>query len=86
MSEDTPVVRPSFMDRLLKVVERGGNALPHPASLFAILSLAVIALSGVAAQFDLSVIHPSTGELVSTVNLLPVAGGRLAWQVRALRT
>ncbi len=74
MSENPPAVRISLMDRFLKVVERGGNALPHPASLFAILSLAVIVLSGIAAQFDLSVTHPTTGEVVTTVNLLSVPG------------
>ena len=30
--------------------------------------------AGAAAHFDLSVIHPTTGELVATVNLLSVAG------------
>jgi aminobenzoyl-glutamate transport protein len=29
----------SLIDRFLNIVERGGNALPHPASLFAIFAL-----------------------------------------------
>jgi aminobenzoyl-glutamate transport protein len=74
VSEEKPAARPSLMDRFLKVIERGGNALPHPASLFAILALAVIVMSGVASKFDMSVVHPSTGELVAPVNLLSVAG------------
>ena len=70
----TPVANKTAIDRFLSIVERGGNALPHPATLFAILALVVIVLSGIASQFDLSVAHPSTGELVRPVNLLSIEG------------
>ena len=33
--------RKSAIDRFLNIVEKGGNALPHPATLFAILALLV---------------------------------------------
>ena len=66
--------RKSVLDRFLDVVERGGNALPHPATLFAILALLVILLSWVAAQLGLSVQHPSTGATVTPVNLLSLEG------------
>lgn len=36
------------MDRFLDTVERAGNALPHPATLFALLALIVIVASFVA--------------------------------------
>ncbi|MDQ3495410.1 MAG: AbgT family transporter [Pseudomonadota bacterium] len=62
------------MDRFLTVVERGGNALPHPATLFAILALLVVVLSWVAAQFAMSVQHPTTGETITPVNLMSVDG------------
>ena len=65
---------PNLIDRFLRVVERGGNALPHPATLFAILALLVVVLSWVASMLDLSVQHPATGALVEPVNLLSVAG------------
>ncbi len=73
MSEPT-APRRSAIDRFLSIIERGGNALPHPATLFAILALVVIVLSGIAAQFDLSVAHPATGEAVRPVNLLSIDG------------
>ncbi len=73
MTEPT-VPRPTAIDRFLRIIERGGNALPHPATLFAILALAVIVMSGIAAQFDLSVLHPSTGAEVRPVNLLSIEG------------
>src|SRR5512145_1459194 len=62
------------VDRFLDVVERVGNALPDPTTLFALLALGVVVLSGVAAQFDLSVAHPTTGKLIEPVSLLSVAG------------
>ena len=64
----------SLMDRFLNVVERGGNALPHPATLFATLAVLVVLLSYVASALDLSVTHPSTGAVVAPVNLLSIAG------------
>jgi len=64
----------TMLDRFLLVIERGGNALPHPATLFALLALAVIVLSAIAAQFELSVAHPTTGDAVTPVNLLTIEG------------
>lgn len=57
-------------DRFLSFVERAGNALPHPATLFAIFAGLVIALSWVCARLGLAAAHPGTGELVQPVNLL----------------
>jgi len=61
-------------DRFLDIVERVGNALPDPTTLFALSALAVIVISGIAAQFDLSVAHPTTGEVIHPVSLLSVEG------------
>ena len=67
-------VRVSLGARLLSLIERGGNALPHPATLFALMACLVIAASWIAAQFDLTVTHPGTGEPVRAVSLLSVSG------------
>ena len=58
----------------LGTVERVGNALPHPATLFAILAVVIVAVSGVAAGVGLEVVHPGTGEIVRPVSLVTVAG------------
>ena len=58
----------------LSTVERGGNALPHPATLFAILAGFVILLSAVAVRTGLEAVHPGTGETITPVSLLTVAG------------
>jgi aminobenzoyl-glutamate transport protein len=60
--------------RLLSLIERGGNALPHPATLFALMACLVIAASWIAAQLELTVTHPGTGDPVRAVNLLSVSG------------
>ena len=64
----------SRLDRMLAAVERGGNALPHPATLFALLALIVIVASWLASQAGLEVKHPTTGDTVRAVNLLSLEG------------
>ena len=70
--------RLAFLDNwtsvFLTAVERGGNALPHPATLFAILAGVVIVLSGIAATTNLEVVHPGTGEIIQPVSLLTAPG------------
>jgi aminobenzoyl-glutamate transport protein len=66
--------RPTILSRFLTIVERGGNALPHPATLFAVMALLVILVSAIAAQLGLSAVHPGTGNLVQPVSLLSLTG------------
>lgn len=54
----------------LGFIERGGNALPHPASLFGILALSVLLFSLLGHLFHWQAVHPATGETVDTINLL----------------
>lgn len=75
MAEQDPTPpREPFMTRALGGIERVGNALPHPGTLFALMALAVIILSWVAAQMQVSVIHPGTGETITPINLLSLDG------------
>lgn len=64
----------SLVDRFLGSVERIGNLLPHPATLFAGFALLVVIASWVASLFDISVIHPGTGDEISPVNLISAEG------------
>ncbi len=66
----------NLLNRSLDFVEKVGNVLPHPASLFAIFAFAVIILSGVASMFDISAIHPGTGATIKPVSLLSGEGLR----------
>ena len=62
--------RRSLLQRMLDWTERAGNALPHPATLFALFALAALLLSGLGHLLGWEAIHPATGEVVKTVNLL----------------
>ncbi|MFW8590844.1 AbgT family transporter [Glaciecola sp. 2405UD65-10] len=54
-----PAAQPSgWFSRFLATVEWFGNLLPHPITLFAILSIFIVLLSGVLAYFDISVLDP----------------------------
>lgn len=59
-----------LLKRLLNWTERAGNALPHPATLFALFALAALLLSALGAFLNWEVVHPGTGEVVKPVNLL----------------
>jgi len=54
----------------LNGVERVGNMLPHPASLFGLFALAVLVLSAVFSFIGSSAVHPGTGEEFQVINLL----------------
>ncbi|MFO7865143.1 MAG: AbgT family transporter [Salinivirgaceae bacterium] len=58
----------------LNFVERVGNALPHPATLFALFALSVLVLSGVASWVNWTAIHPVSNEVVEPVNLMSKEG------------
>lgn len=60
--------------RLLNWTERAGNALPHPATLFAIFALAALVISFIGHVLGWEVSHPATGEIVKPVNLLSREG------------
>src|SRR5687767_5085080 len=62
------------VDRMLALLERGGNALPHPATLFALMAGLVIAISGLAHGLGIEVTHPGTGQPVRPVSLFSIAG------------
>lgn len=60
----------SIFAKFLNVTEKVGNALPHPATLFALFAVSVLFLSLIASQLGWSAIHPTTSRLIEPVNLL----------------
>jgi aminobenzoyl-glutamate transport protein len=70
----TQVQRQPWLPRVLGWIERVGNALPHPGTLFALMAVLVVVLSGIFARMDLVVTHPGTGEEIRPVNLLTIEG------------
>jgi aminobenzoyl-glutamate transport protein len=63
-----------FLTKVLSLVEKGGNALPHPASLFGILALLALILSTIGFHMNWTALHPGTGETIETINLLSREG------------
>lgn len=67
----------SLFMRFLGVVERGGNKLPHPFTLFVILIGIIMMASWMTTSAGISVVHPTTGETVFAQNLL--SGDGILW-------
>ncbi len=65
-----PKKRRGFFQGMLDWTERAGNALPHPATLFAIFALLALIFSAVGYWLGWEVIHPGTKELIKPINLL----------------
>jgi aminobenzoyl-glutamate transport protein len=61
---------------VLDAIERIGNALPHPVTLFAIFGVAVLVASWFAAMMHLTAIHPKDGSTIAAINLLDREGVR----------
>lgn len=60
----------SWLMKLLVVIEKAGNKLPHPFWLFLSLAAIVMLLSWWLASAGVSAVNPSDGEDVAVVNLL----------------
>ena len=81
----------SWVDRFLNIIEKGGNALPHPATLFALLALMAIFFSGLAAWLGVEADIPGQGCIdgqdegcVRPVNMMTVKG--LHWILTSMVT
>jgi len=59
---------------VLNLIERVGNALPHPATLFLAATLVVMAVAAAISLTGWTVVHPATGKPVAAVNLFSVEG------------
>jgi aminobenzoyl-glutamate transport protein len=74
MAEKKPKAKRDWLGLFLTVIERGGNALPHPATLFAILAALVVVASAIFTALEVQVVHPGKGEIIKPVSLLTVPG------------
>ena len=57
--------KPSLFGRILGGIERAGNRLPHPITLFALFTLGIILVSALCALLGVS----ATGELINSKTL-----------------
>lgn len=62
------------MQYFLNAVEKSGNALPHPATLFLGFALITLIISWLGHLLGWEIIHPASAEIVSVKNLLSADG------------
>jgi len=62
------------LNKFITVVEKGGNALPHPAALFGIIALITLVISAIGSYLGWQGVNPASGETIKVVNLLSVEG------------
>lgn len=60
--------------RFLNIVEKSGNALPHPATIFALFAIGILVFSWIGQMLGWQVIHPATDEIITVHNLLSKEG------------
>lgn len=65
-----------WISKSLAFIERVGNRLPDPLTLFFIFSIAVIIISAIASLLNVTVIHPGNGKTITAVSLLSPDGIR----------
>jgi aminobenzoyl-glutamate transport protein len=63
-----------LFQKILNWTERVGNALPHPATLFALFALFALLFSLLGHWLGWEVVHPGTKETIRTINLLSKDG------------
>ncbi|KOS64764.1 AbgT family transporter [Lysinibacillus agricola] len=64
----------SFVNKMLDIIERTGNKLPDPITLFVIMALLVLVFSWVLDAMGVSAVKPGTNETIEVVNLLSREG------------
>ncbi len=64
----------SLFQSFLNIVEKAGNALPHPGTLFLLFAVIVLVVSWLGSLWGWKAIHPATNELIEVDNLLSQQG------------
>lgn len=59
-----------FVDKGLNFVEKAGNKLPDPATIFLILMVAIVFISWLFSAMGVSAVHPATNQTILVTNLL----------------
>ncbi len=67
-------VTENFLNKFINIVEKGGNALPHPALLFGIFAVLVLIISAIGHLFNWHGLHPANGNIVTVNNLISKEG------------
>lgn len=73
-TQNTNDKKNSLFNRFLNGVEKAGNKMVDPVTLFVILCAIVVVFSAIASFSGVQAVHPGTGETIKPNNLLSAAG------------
>ena len=65
-----------LFQKFLNGIEKSGNKLPDPVTLFALFTILILVASAVFSTLGISAVHPGTEETITVVNLLNAEGIR----------
>jgi aminobenzoyl-glutamate transport protein len=68
-----------LLDRILDAVERAGNKLPDPITLFLGLAVLVVIISAICSALNVTAVNPADGSTVEVFNLFSIAGIQYLW-------
>lgn len=68
-----------MLNRILDAVERAGNKLPDPITLFLGLIVVVVVVSAICSACNVSAVNPADGSTVEVFNLASVEGIKYLW-------
>ena len=68
-----------MLDRMLDAIERVGNKLPDPITMFLGLAVIVVVISWILSMLGVAVVNPANGETVTVTNLMSVFGIQYLW-------
>lgn len=68
-----------LLDRILDTIERVGNRLPDPITLFLGLAVVVVLISWLCSALGAKALNPATNEMVEVKNLFSVYGLQYLW-------
>lgn len=68
-----------ILDRILNGIERAGNKLPNPITMFLGLAVIVVLVSWLCSALGVSAVNPADGKTVTIFNLFSVAGIKYLW-------
>ena len=77
MSEEK--TKKGLLDRILDGIERVGNKLPDPITLFLGLAVIVVLISWLCSSLGVAVVNPANGETVTVTNLFSIYGIQYLW-------
>lgn len=77
--EEKTAAKKSLLDKILDGIERAGNKLPDPITLFLGLSVIVVLISALCSALGVSAVNPADGSTIEVFNLLSADGIRYLW-------